>query len=564
MASLAVPVGIDAPRWTTVAAERTALIVVHNLTTLNRLLDVVGIFDSDFRVQVVMTSSLSDPFSRGLLEVIAELGYVFVPWEQATQLRFDLIVAASHHGHLDDLHGPLMIMSHGIGYTKYSPGLPTERYNARSPEPGARSPEPGARSPFGLSRQWLLYDGVPVADALIFSHPEQVVRLAADVPEALPSAVLAGDPCYDRMLASLHHRTRYRAALGVENGRRLIVTTSTWSTNSLLGSWPTLLRQLLAELPVDEYQVAAITHPNSWQAHGSAQLKAWLADCVRAGLILIPPLEGWRAALLAADLVVGDHGATCCYGAALQRPVLLGAFPDDHVVPETAVHRLGRLAGRLRPGFSLRAQVETAIAAGPVPGSGEIAELVSALPGEAAGLIRAAGYRLLGLAEPEHEATVAILPTDGLTAPGRPRSGAMLVACQLADSRLRIERFPADLQPAGGLPRSTAPSHLVVHRDHPDRRLREAADVVLVEGDDCTPDPRVFTATIAERTGRFRVESGRTIELSVPSDDDVDPSILASLAYSWKSAGRSWDDLTAGVVIETAVTEYQVIARWLD
>ncbi|MFI7325879.1 hypothetical protein ACIBQ3_14595 [Streptomyces rubiginosohelvolus] len=47
---------------------------------------------------------------------------------------------------------------------------------------------------FGLAPDWLLPDGVPVADALVLSHPEQFDRLAAACPEALPTAVLAGDP----------------------------------------------------------------------------------------------------------------------------------------------------------------------------------------------------------------------------------------------------------------------------------------------------------------------------------------------------------------------------------
>lgn len=128
MVDLKVPVGINASHWVTIRPERTVLFVVHNITTLNRLLDVVGLFESDFRVQTVMTSSLSDPFARGLPEVVSELGFVLVPWAQATQTRFDLIVSASHHGNVMDLHGPLLIMSHGVGYTKYSPG-------ARSPEP---------------------------------------------------------------------------------------------------------------------------------------------------------------------------------------------------------------------------------------------------------------------------------------------------------------------------------------------------------------------------------------------------------------------------------------------
>lgn len=51
-------------------------------------------------------------------------------------------------------------------------------------------------------------------DALVLSHPEQAARLRAACPEAAGSAVLGGDPCFDRMLAARHHRDRFRRALG--------------------------------------------------------------------------------------------------------------------------------------------------------------------------------------------------------------------------------------------------------------------------------------------------------------------------------------------------------------
>lgn len=409
----------------------------------------------------------------------------------------------------------------------------------------------------------MLYDGVPLASALLLSHPEQIERVATDVPEASHVAVLAGDPCYDRMLASRHRRARYRAALGVDDGRRLIVTTTTWSASSLLGSWPTLLRQLLAELPVDQYQVLAITHPNASQAHGEAQLKSWFADCIRAGLTLVPPLEGWRAALVAADLVIGDHGATCCYGAALGRPVLLGAFPDDQIVPGTAVHRLGQLAPRLRPGRALRVQVETTLAAGPEPGFAEIAELVSAAPGAAAGRIRSAAYRLVRLAEPDHEAAVSVLPTDGLTARSGLRSTALLVNCQLTGDRAQLARFPADVQRAGSLPPTDDPTHLLVHRDHPDRSMLAAADVIVDEVMTAQPaDARVFHAGVDGHACTFSTETGRIIELT--ARPGLDTSVLASLAYSWRAAGRSWEELIDGVVVELGPIEHPVLARYLD
>ncbi|SHM22262.1 hypothetical protein [Actinacidiphila paucisporea] len=65
-------------------------------------------------------------------------------------------------------------------------------------QPEGASPPPV----FGLSPQWLLSDGEPVAEALVFSHPEQIERLRAGCPQAVPAAVLGGDPCFDRVLAA--------------------------------------------------------------------------------------------------------------------------------------------------------------------------------------------------------------------------------------------------------------------------------------------------------------------------------------------------------------------------
>lgn len=111
-----VPVGIAARQWRTRHATATVLLVVHNIATLNRLADIVGLFDGDLDLQIVATSSFSDPFSAGLRERITDWGFVFVPWEQALQIEFDLIVAASHHGSVTELTGPIVIFSHGIGY----------------------------------------------------------------------------------------------------------------------------------------------------------------------------------------------------------------------------------------------------------------------------------------------------------------------------------------------------------------------------------------------------------------------------------------------------------------
>ncbi|MEV0907906.1 hypothetical protein [Streptomyces hokutonensis] len=75
---------------------------------------------------------------------------------------------------------------------------------------------------FGLSPQWLPDErGRPVADALVLSHPEQ----------------------YDR--------ERYRRALGVRPGQRLVVLSSTWNPESLFGdALPDLLPRLDPALPL--------------------------------------------------------------------------------------------------------------------------------------------------------------------------------------------------------------------------------------------------------------------------------------------------------------------------
>ncbi|MZD04412.1 hypothetical protein GTW43_04860, partial [Streptomyces sp. SID5785] len=168
---------------------------------------------------------------------------------------------------------------------------------------------------FGMSPEWLLAeDGTPVADALVLSHPEQDERLRGVCPEAAHTGIVAGDPCWDRLLAARPLRERYRRALGVPPGRRLVLLSSTWGPDALFGDGgddvlPSLLPRLTSELPLDAYRCAAVLHPNVWHGHGPGQVRAWLDRARRAGLALIDPLHGWRQALLAADAVIGDHGS---------------------------------------------------------------------------------------------------------------------------------------------------------------------------------------------------------------------------------------------------------------
>jgi hypothetical protein len=338
--------------WDTVPATRTVLFVVHNGTTLDRLLDVADVFAGDLRVRIVVTSDLSDPFSEGLPELVASVGLATVPWSEATGRRYDLIVSASHHGPLEDLRGPLLTLAHGAGFGKYAPG---------------------SRSVFGLDAEWLLdRSGRPLAAALGLACPHEL-EVAAD------TAVVVGDPCFDHL--SLLDRP--------ESGPAVI--TSTWGSRSLLGRNPEIIQAVVEA----GYDTRLILHPNIWAWHGEHQVRLWLKKSLDNGLTLVPPLRAWRRELAAAGHVIGDHGSVTVYGAALGKPTLLAAFGDDEVVPGSPAHRLGELAPRHDPDIPLEVQLDKAT------GHPELAGLITAVPGEARDRLRATCYRLLDLEEPK-------------------------------------------------------------------------------------------------------------------------------------------------------------------
>src|ERR1700733_2723618 len=84
------PFGLDAQRGQTLRYQRTALVVIHTVTSGTRLADVVPLLEPDLRVQVVFTHAPSALISGGVHDYLDRLGGVVVPWQQATQTRFDL------------------------------------------------------------------------------------------------------------------------------------------------------------------------------------------------------------------------------------------------------------------------------------------------------------------------------------------------------------------------------------------------------------------------------------------------------------------------------------------
>ncbi|MFJ2580132.1 hypothetical protein, partial [Kitasatospora aureofaciens] len=346
---------------------------------------------------------------------------------------------------------------------------------------------------FGLTAEWLMHDGAVIPAAVLLSHQEQAERLRTGCPEALPVGALVGDPCIDQLRASAPLRAAYRKAFGVRPDQKLVVASSTWGPQSLLGhSGADSLRRILAELPADEYRVVAAVHPNAWYAHGTWQVHRWLADLLDSGLILpAPETEAWKAALVAADHLVGDHGSVTLYGVALGIPAVLGSFADDTVAPGSPMEQLGKLIPRLSAWDAVGPQLERAAEAQRTdPALAELGAQVTSVPGESAARLRALFYRHLGLTEPDHPAATSVVPVPDLPEVRPTLVPAMLVATEDGPG-VRVRRYPARLQRSQR--KHLGPdTHLAADHAEPDNGFRRSADVLLVPADRLDPsaEPR--------------------------------------------------------------------------
>lgn len=443
---------------------RSILFAARSAVALNRLLDVLPVFAGDDRLERLFTLM---PGSEFHIEALAALEYVrahTLPWEEALQRSFDLVLAANPKGMLGLLHGTRVLLPHGAGFSKRVPGE-------------------GAGGS-GLDPAHLVHDGRSVASFHALAHPSDVERLAALAPEAAAHAAVVGDPTLERILASRTLRDHYREALGT-GARRLIVLTSTWGPESLLRRRPALPAELATGLPHDGFQTALIVHPNVRGRIGSFDLAERLAPALDAGLILPAAYEEWAAALIASDAVITDHGSTALYAAALDLPVI-GAYDGGvELISGSPMEELLTRSPRLDDPGGLVAAIDEH-----VPGSGPLlAESVFAEQGRGLERLRDELYGLLGLTPPPGPATARLLPRPG--APTRVPA-AFAVRAWIDGHQVRVERRPAH----SDLPAD----HLAAEQGAAGERHIQSAGLIYRRADRRTPGAYDLTWTASAWT----------------------------------------------------------------
>ncbi|MDH6128881.1 hypothetical protein [Kitasatospora sp. GP82] len=388
------PVHRDPGQWVTIDGCKRILVVVHTLVYGQRLQDIFELLRADLRIQVVFTVA-PHAFNPGVDAFLRALGAPVLPWREAVHTEFDLALAAGSQG-IEQIRGPVVRLPHGAGHIKLS-----------------RSADGDRRTVGGLGRDYLTWAGQVVPTAVALAHHEDLDELRRWCPEALPFAEVVGDACYDRIAASLPHRAEYRRELGIGDGESFVLVASTWGLGSSFNRLDALLPRLLTELPPESHRTALLLHPNVWSWHGRWQIEAWLFGHARRRIHLVPPEADWRALLVAADAVIGDHGSVTLYGAMTGVPVLLARFPFQDVNPNSPAAWLARTAPALSAGHSLTDQLAYARHSYRPEPYARIAARISSEPGRFNRKVRRLLYRQLGLGEPAYHPATEPLPLLG-------------------------------------------------------------------------------------------------------------------------------------------------------
>lgn len=424
----------DVTRWRTTRSDRVVLAVARTLTSAIRLLDATALLDE--RIRVIYTADPTS-VSPGATSLLDHLGIRVTPWDTAIREHYDAVLTASENVDLSELRDvPVVVIPHGIGFHKQVPDSTSSGTRLSGLVPAARR-----------GRHRVIH---------VVSHPDHHLSGV--------ETFLAGDPCHDAMSASRELRSRYREAFGVTE--RLVLVTSTWGERSLFGEDPHLAERLLAELPCDDYRVACALHPAIWAEDGAYEVRRRLRRALDAGLILLAPENGWQQAVIASDVVIGDHGSVTLYAAAQGVPILLGAFGTSEVAPGTALADFGEVAPRLDQDHDLLPQLSKAE-------TFDITRRLFATTGTWEARLRGLLLHLLGLPTTDTSAR----PMKALPMPGIEAVAVHSHVVHVEDDELI--RFPAAAHAAPADEFSRTTRFLVADEEEQDLLLRRNASVFV-------------------------------------------------------------------------------------
>ncbi|PRY60982.1 hypothetical protein [Glycomyces artemisiae] len=422
----------------------------------------------------------------------------------------ELVVSASPTPEVIKLGVPAMFITHGAGNNRLRTDL---------------------TGPYGLAREQLVWNGnvvrwLPLAGRAAWRD------LRRWCPEAVPNAEVVGDLRYERICESRALRREYRRKLGVKTDERLVVVSSTWGDLSLAGEGRmNLATMFLNALPMDEFKVAVIPHPNIEHGAGpsvAAELGRWLGN----GLLMPPIEEGWAATIIAADLVVGDSGSVTQYAAAIRRAVLLSAFGYDQMPPDGALAGFGRATSWLNLDKPFAPQFHEAIARGQGFDFGDIL----ANDRSPSGIIHAKVYELLGIQPPEFPGPTT-LPVPELHYRCAP-TWAWDVKVEFGRGFAQVTRRPVQSH------KDVEGLLVVRHEDCDDNRIRTRANVLLHHSDPLPRDEAIEELVgLHEDWPHWDLASARTCEgellmltrqrLLIRVQPGGNADIIASALASW-------------------------------
>jgi hypothetical protein len=519
---------------------RSVLAAVRNPASLNRIATVLPLLSSDERLDVKVTVDEGSRFGAGIGRRVHDFGMDIVSWDDARSTPTDLVIAAHVHPKLAALAAPIVVLPHGAGYNRRRPGPPEDN------------------SIVGLSRAELTCGGVVVPDVIALSHDEQRGRLQQMCPEANEFTRTVGDPTFDRMLASQPRRGRFRSLLNVPAGNKLVVVTSTWNEYSALGEHPTLVHRLAAQLPFDGFTIAVVLHPNIWAGHSPYCTRAILIDPLDSGVIVVPP-DCWEAALLAADLVIGDHGSVSFYGVALGVPFLQASDGLAELDPESPTAMLSRAADRLDADGDLRAQVERALDRPASPALIEITGRTLGQRGKSWEILHQLFYELMDLAPPRQSPRMHPVP-DPFPERGNDvaafLTNAVLRDPDVGSGAVELERFPAIVAANHRGIGDRNDLFLVVDDIEVERSLRQNAEIFLRTGVISAREAATWTNTVfidypgaavavAATVEGFllRRRTGQLLEVVVGGTAEPGAFVAGAAVHSWLLGGHSVADI---------------------